>query len=40
MSTSNRLLKFISDRDWRIWFGLVVTFAWIGGGLLHERMSA
>lgn len=33
MSTSNRLLKFISDRDWRIWFGLVVTFIWIGGGL-------
>ena len=33
MNTSNRLLKFISDRDWRIWFGLVVTFIWIGGGL-------
>ena len=33
MSTSNRLRKFISDRDWRIWFGLVVTFVWIGGGL-------
>jgi len=33
MNTSNRLLKFISDRDWRIWFGLVVTFVWIGGGL-------
>ena len=33
MSTSNRLRIFISDRDWRIWFGLVVTFIWIGGGL-------
>lgn len=33
MSTSNRLRTFISDRDWRIWFGLVVTFIWIGGGL-------
>jgi hypothetical protein len=33
MSTSNRLLRFISDRDWRIWFGLVITFVWIGGGL-------
>jgi hypothetical protein len=33
MSTSNRLRTFISDRDWRIWFGLVVTFVWIGGGL-------
>jgi hypothetical protein len=33
MSTSNRLRKFVSDRDWRIWFGLVITFIWIGGGL-------
>jgi hypothetical protein len=33
METSNRLIRFIADRDWRIWFGLVVTFAWIGGGL-------
>ena len=33
MSTSNRLRKFVSDRDWRIWFGLVITFFWIGGGL-------
>jgi hypothetical protein len=33
MSGSNRVIKFISDRDWRIWFGLVVTFFWIGGGL-------
>jgi hypothetical protein len=33
MGTSNQLRTFISDRDWRIWFGLVVTFIWIGGGL-------
>ena len=33
MTASNRILKFITDRDWRIWFGLVVTFVWIGGGL-------
>lgn len=33
MNTSNRLRRFITDRDWRIWFGLVVTFIWIGGGL-------
>lgn len=33
MSISNRLRKFVSDRDWRIWFGLVLTFVWIGGGL-------
>ena len=33
MAASDRLLKFITDRDWRIWFGLVVTFIWIAGGL-------
>lgn len=33
MASSERILKFISDRDWRIWFGLVVTFIWISGGL-------
>ena len=33
MASSNRLVKFITDRDWRIWFGLVVTFIWITGGL-------
>jgi hypothetical protein len=33
MNTSKRLRKFIADRDWRIWFGLVVTFVWITGGL-------
>ena len=33
MPASNRIPKFITDRDWRIWFGLVVTFIWIGGGL-------
>jgi hypothetical protein len=39
MNTSNRLRKFISDRDWRIWFGLVVTFIWIAGGLLFVISS-
>ena len=33
MASSNRVIKFITDRDWRIWFGLVVTFIWIAGGL-------
>ena len=28
-----RLIDYIRDRDWRIWFGLVVTFFWIAGGL-------
>jgi len=39
MSQSNRALKFIKDHDWRIWFGLVVTFVWIGGGLLFVVQS-
>jgi hypothetical protein len=33
MESTNRVTKFITDRDWRIWFGLVITFIWIGGGL-------
>jgi len=33
MASTNRVIKFIADRDWRIWFGLVVTFFWIAGGL-------
>ena len=33
MASSNRFVTFISDRDWRIWFGLAVTFIWITGGL-------
>ena len=33
MATSNQLRRFITDRDWRIWFGVVITFVWIGGGL-------
>ena len=33
MQSGNRLIRFIADRDWRIWFGLVVTFTWIVGGL-------
>lgn len=39
MSTGNRLRNFISNRDWRIWFGLVVTFIWIGGGLMFVISS-
>jgi hypothetical protein len=33
MAPTNRFIKFIADRDWRIWFGLVVTFIWMSGGL-------
>ena len=33
MESGNRFIRFVSGRDWRIWFGLVVTFTWILGGL-------
>lgn len=33
MESGNPLIRFIAGRDWRIWFGLVVTFTWIVGGL-------
>ena len=33
MASSNPVIRFIVERDWRIWFGLVVTFIWIAGGL-------
>jgi hypothetical protein len=33
MLTENRLIQFIRKRDWRIWFGLVVTFVWIFAGI-------
>lgn len=32
MSSSNPIVKFLSDRDWRIWFGIVVSMIWIAGG--------
>jgi hypothetical protein len=33
MTVRSRLTKFVRQRDWRIWFGLAVTFVWISGGL-------
>lgn len=35
MSSDNKFVRFISDRDWRIWLGLVITVAWIGGGIWY-----
>ena len=35
MATDNRIARFILDRDWRIWFGLVLTSGWIGGGIWY-----
>ena len=35
MSSQNSLLSSLKIRDWRIWFGIVVTFTWIFGGLWY-----
>lgn len=40
MSDTPRFLAFLRHRDWRIWFGLVVTFFWIGGGIWFVVLSA
>lgn len=33
MSTSIHLIELVRRRDWRIWFGLVITFVWITAGI-------
>ena len=40
MSTSSGFVAFLKRRDWRIWFGLVVTFIWIGGGIWFVAHSS
>ena len=35
MASDNKIVRFIADRDWRIWLGLVITVAWISGGLWY-----
>lgn len=35
MSAEDGLMRFVRDRDWRIWLGVIVTIIWIGGGLLY-----
>ena len=35
MVPDNKLVRFIVDRDWRIWLGLVITILWIGGGIWY-----
>ncbi len=32
MTGDGKVRRFFTDRDWRIWFGLVVTILWIAGG--------
>lgn len=35
MASESKVMRFIRDRDWRIWLGLVITVIWIGGGLWY-----
>ena len=35
MSILDKTSQFVRQRDWRIWFGLVVTFFWIAGGIWY-----
>lgn len=33
MPADKSVVHFVRSRDWRIWFGTVVTVLWIGGGI-------
>ncbi len=35
MASDNKIVRFIADRDWRIWLGLIITIAWLGGGIWY-----
>ena len=35
MASDNKIVRFIADRDWRIWLGLVITIGWLGGGIWY-----
>lgn len=35
MDLNGGIVQFIRKRDWRIWLGVVITFAWISGGLWY-----
>ncbi len=40
MNSDNKIIRFIADRDWRIWLGLIITIFWIAGGLWYiSRVS-
>ena len=34
MTASSAFRRIFSDRDWRIWLGLVITISWVAGGIL------
>lgn len=35
MITSNSVFNYIAERDWRILFGIVVTFLWLAAGIWY-----
>ena len=35
MAGDNTFIEFFRKRDWRIWFGIVITLVWITGGLWY-----
>jgi hypothetical protein len=40
VDSESKLIRFFTDRDWRIWLGLIITIFWIAGGLWYiSRVS-
>lgn len=39
MASQNKFVRFVLDRDWRIWFGIVVTIFWIAGGIWYVQWA-
>ncbi len=37
MASQNKIVRFIADRDWRIWLGIVITIVWIAGGVWYVQ---
>ena len=35
MGSTNKLIRFFGDTDWRIWLGIVITVVWIVGGVWY-----
>ena len=39
MSIARKIIHVVRQHDWRIWFGLVVTLFWIGGGIWYVTLA-
>jgi len=39
MASQSKFVRFIADRDWRIWLGIVVTIFWIAGGIWYVQWA-